>query len=326
MRIKQICWLLALIAFRGEAQQLPQYSLFAHNPFAYNPAAAGSEDDLVGSALYRRQWVNLEGAPTTYHFNAHLPIYALRSGFGVKVENDLIGAHRTTLGVVAWNYQIDLGKATSLSFGLGAGYMGYTLDGALLRAPDGVYNEPGGPVLHNDPRLPEGLVAAGAPVFEFGVFFRRRSLNIGLAALPVFAPELREHNNGALRVQPQRHYALMGIYRLEMSENLSLQPAIFAKTDLIAFQSEISASVYWQDNIFAGISYRGFTPNSRDALVISAGMRLNERARLAYAYDHTLSALSAAQRGTHEIMLRYSVNNPAGVGKLPPIIYNPRFY
>lgn len=327
MRYEQIfCWLLVLVAFETQAQQLPQYSLFAHNPFAYNPAAAGSEDDLIASALYRRQWVDLEGAPTTYHVNAHLPVYALRSGFGVKVENDLIGAHRTTSGALAWNYQIDLGKASALHIGLSAGYMSYTLDGARLRAPDGVYNEPGGAVLHNDPRLPEGSVVAGAPTFEFGLFFRRRSLNVGVAALPVFAPELRESASGALRLQPQRHYAFMGIYRIEMSENLTLQPAFFAKTDLIAFQSEISTSVFWQDNIFAGVSYRGFTPNSRDALVLSVGMRLNERARLAYAYDHTLSAIGVAQRGTHEIMLRYAVKNPAGVGKLPAIIYNPRFY
>ncbi|MFN4081151.1 MAG: type IX secretion system membrane protein PorP/SprF, partial [Saprospiraceae bacterium] len=66
MRVESIfCWLLILVAFETKAQQLPQYSLFAHNPFAFNPAAAGSEDDLIASALYRRQWVDLEGAPTT---------------------------------------------------------------------------------------------------------------------------------------------------------------------------------------------------------------------------------------------------------------------
>jgi hypothetical protein len=31
-------------------------------------------------------------------------------------------------------------------------------------------------------------------------------------------------------------------------------------------------------------------------------------------------------RGSHELMLRYSLNKPVGRGTLPPVIYNPRFW
>ena len=121
--------------FPAMAQQAPQYSLFALNPYAYNPAYAGLENTLVATGVYRRQWSGLEGAPETQHLNAHLPLYVINSGIGLKIENDVIGAHRTTQGSVSYNYQLELGRNTLLSAGIGIGFLQYSLDGAKLRQP-----------------------------------------------------------------------------------------------------------------------------------------------------------------------------------------------
>ncbi|MEY3249463.1 MAG: hypothetical protein RL742_1506, partial [Bacteroidota bacterium] len=79
-----------------QAQQLPQYSLYMLNPYALNPAVAGTENTLILNGVYRQQWSDLRGAPVGQTLNAHLPVYRINSGLGLRLDNDAVGAHRAT--------------------------------------------------------------------------------------------------------------------------------------------------------------------------------------------------------------------------------------
>ncbi|WP_431164016.1 type IX secretion system membrane protein PorP/SprF, partial [Flagellimonas beolgyonensis] len=55
--------LLAVLATAvGKAQQDAQYTQYMYNTMTVNPAYAGSRGQLSLAALYRSQWVGLEGA------------------------------------------------------------------------------------------------------------------------------------------------------------------------------------------------------------------------------------------------------------------------
>jgi len=306
------------------AQQVPQYSLYTLNPYAYNPAFAGLENTLVATGVYRQQWSGLSGAPATQHVNAHLPIYAISSGVGLRVENDVIGAHKTTQATLSYSYQMDLSRNALISFGLSAGWLQYSLDGTKLRAPEGTYAEPS--FSHNETVLPVGKVQAGAPIFEAGAFFQAKKWEVGVSAQPVFATQLKEKGNGAFGLKPVQHLLLYAANTLPLGENLTLKPSVLVKSDLKETQVEVSTMARWRENTFAGASFRGFGNASKDAAVLFVGFKLNEKTTLAYAFDIPLSSLSAAQRGSHELLLRYSLNKPIGVGRMPPVIYNPRFF
>lgn len=306
------------------AQQVPQYSLYALNPYAFNPAYAGLENTLVATGVYRQQWSGLLGAPATQHVNAHLPIYAISSGVGLRVENDLIGAHNTTQAILSYSYQKELTRNALVSVGLSAGWLQYSLDGTKLRAPEGIYAEPN--FSHNETVLPVGKVQAGAPIFEAGVFFQSKKWEAGVSALPVFATQLEAKGNGAFGLKPVQHFLLYAANTLSLGDNISLKPSVLVKSDLTETQIEISAMGRWRENTFAGVSVRGFGKSTKDAAVLFVGFKLNEKTTLAYAFDIPRSSLSAAHRGSHELLLRYSLNKPIGVGKMPPVIYNPRFF
>ncbi len=308
------------------AQQSPQYSLFMLNPYVANPAYAGLENTLVATGVYRQQWSGLKGAPVTQHINAHMPLYVIRSGVGLKVENDAVGAHRTTQALLSYDYQVELGRSAILSLGASAGYMQYALDGDKLRAPDGIYPEPGGAITHQDDLLPEGKVQAGTPVFEAGIYLQARSLEIGAAIQPVFAPVLRASNDGEFQLEPIRQYLVSATYSIGVGENVKVKPSVLIKNDARETQIEFSTLIRWRENIFVGASFRGFTQTAKDAAVILAGLKINEKTTLAYAFDIPLSPLNTVNRGSHELLLRYSLNQPIGAGKLPPVIYNPRFF
>lgn len=307
------------------AQQSAQYSLYMLNTFGFNPAWAGMDNTLVANGVYRQQWSGLLGAPVTQHVNAHLPVYAINSGVGIQAENDAIGAHRITRGALSFSHQIGLGKKRILSLGGSAGFMQYALDGQKLRAPEGTYDVPAGVVLHNDPNLPEGRITAGTPFFSAGAVAVLDRLKIGAALQPAFAPVLSAQA-GSFRLQPVQQVIFHGDYRFGNHKGWMLQPSFLLKTDITETQLEISSLMQWQENIFAGVSWRGIGPSSRDALALFGGFRLSEKTQLAYAYDLTLSALKDVNQGSHELLLRYSLNKPVGAGKLPPVIYNPRFF
>src|SRR5690554_1030938 len=73
------------------AQQDAQYTQYMYNTMSVNPAYAGSRGQLSIAALYRSQWVGLEGAPKSQTLNLHSPIRNSRLGYGISIVNDNIG-------------------------------------------------------------------------------------------------------------------------------------------------------------------------------------------------------------------------------------------
>ncbi|WP_445716443.1 type IX secretion system membrane protein PorP/SprF, partial [Flavobacterium sp.] len=65
-------YLVALVVFSTivdlHAQQDPHYTQYMYNMSVMNPAYAGSKENLSMGLLYRKQWVELEDAPTTGTF------------------------------------------------------------------------------------------------------------------------------------------------------------------------------------------------------------------------------------------------------------------
>ena len=111
---------------------------------------------------------------------------------------------------------------------------------------------------------------------------------------------------------------------MEISRKLSLHPSVLVRSDAVQTQTDFSLTAKFNDNIFGGVSLRGYNSESIDAAAILAGFRLSEKTTFMYAYDMTLSGLRDVSNGSHEVGLRYNLNKPIGAGRLPRIIYNPR--
>lgn len=313
-----------LVGLQLDAQQLAQYSTWLNNSYLYNPAVAGQDETLVANGIYRSQWVDFEGAPVSQHLDASIPFRIINSGLGIKLDNELIGPHQTSQFLMSYSYQRWIGNSGKLSVGLSAGMQQYVLDGRILRAPQGSYQDP--TFQHNDQWLPEGRISAAAPVAELGVYYSMSNWDIGVSTLPVFAPELNKSQaDGRFRLKPERHYLAQVNYNKSLGEEAVLTAGGLVKSDGRSVQVEFAAQVYWREKLRFGAGYRGVTATARDALIAFIGMRLNEKASFVYAYDVPISGLSSVNRGSHEICLQYRLGQPIGEGKLPPVIYNPRF-
>jgi len=320
--------LLVFVSVGVMAQQAPQYSLYMLNKYGFNPGYGGLDHSLSVTGVYRKQWVGLEGSPTTQNITAHMPLYLFRGGFGINVENDILGAERTTTATMSYNYWVPINKTSILSIGLGAGVTQRALDGTKLRSPDGNYGpDPGtGIIEHNDGSLPTTLVNAITPTFNAGIYLQTEQIEVGLSAKNLLESIAKfDFEGNTTDIQAKRNYFFTFAYEFDVGRSFTIRPSVFAKSDLIENQLEISTIIQYNDNIFGGASFRGYNSNSIDAIVIIAGFKLNEKVTFAYAYDMTLSELQNVSKGSHEISLNYNLNKPIGAGIPPNIIYNPRF-
>ena len=304
------------------AQQQGQYSLYMLNAYGVNPAAAGLDRTLIVTGGFRSQWVGLTGSPTTQYINVSLPLSILSSGVGFAVENESIGARRGTSAKVSYNFIKPFGDA-QLSFGASAGILQGALDGAKLRTPEGDYVQ--GVIDHQDKFLNSVNVNGIVPVFDAGVFFKTKTLDLGVALSNLNEPTLTLDKQVVTQLQLKRHYSAFAAAHFDLFAGFTAHPSVSVRSDGTQTQADFSAIFRYDNNFFLGTTFRGYSKTTQDAVVVLGGFKLNPKMTVAYAYDITLSALKTVNNGSHEVVLQYNIGRAFGTGKMPPIIYNPRF-
>ena len=105
--MKNLVIILLTILFSAQVsgQQDPQYTQYMYNMNIINPAYTGSTEGLAVGALYRSQWVGLDGGPETFTFNIHSPV-GKQVGLGLSVISDQIGPVKETNAYVDFSYTV----------------------------------------------------------------------------------------------------------------------------------------------------------------------------------------------------------------------------
>lgn len=320
--MKNIFTILLLILGVGTvaAQQAPQYSLYMFNKYAFNPAYAGMDNSLSMTGVYRNQWMGLEGSPETKNLNTHMPLYIAGGGAGIGLESETIGSWKQTSFQLSYAYQVPFRKGL-LSLGMSSGLVQRQLDGSKVKTPGTIFDDEGNPIDHQDVLLTTGKLSGAAPTFHAGAYYQSEHLEAGLSAMNLLENEI---DLSSLTFKPERTlYFFLG-YHFDLNASITLNPSVLVKSDARQTQMDFSAFAEYNENIFAGATFRGYNSESRDAIAFLAGFKLSEHIKLAYAYDFTLSKLSTVNDGSHEIVLNYNLGIPIGKGRPPKIIYNPR--
>ncbi len=306
------------------SQQSTQYSMYMHNPFAYNPAYGGMENTLSFTGVYRKQWVNLDGSPASQNVSVHLPFGLIGGGFGININNDVIGAHRNTKASLSYSYNLLNDRDRRIAVGGSLGIIQQAFDWFDLRAPEGSY-EANTPINHNDDFLAIQATQAITPTAGIGIYYKAEYLEAGVAVDNLLENKF-QHTSSIedVNILTKRHFYLFAKYQIDIGETIQLAPSILAKSDLVETQTDVSLVVWINQSFFVGGSYRGFNPNSFDSVVIMAGTKFSGGIGIGYSFDYSLSKLQTVTSGSHEIMISYNLGRNIGLGKLPPIIYNPR--
>jgi type IX secretion system PorP/SprF family membrane protein len=283
------------------AQQDPQYTQYMYNMSVINPAYAGSKEAISGGLLYRQQWVNIDGAPTTGTFFIHSPV-GKQVGLGLSAINDRIGPVEETNVYADFSYTLNLGGEHKLAFGLKGGITIHNLDFSIVRP---TLPDPSDGVFGSDPS--SSFLNLGT-----GVFYYTNKYYLSLSVPNMLKSRYLDFN-GREYGSEVVHYFLTGGYVFDLNENLKFKPFGLLKTSINAPTSfDLSANFLMYDKLELGATYR-----NQDSFGGLVNFAITPNLRVGYAYDHITSDLRVAATSSHEVILLFDLNLSKKVSRSP---------
>lgn len=289
-----------IICFLGlglglHAQQDSHYSQYMFNHLAINPAYAGSWNFVTANLIYRKQWVDVAGAPTTQSFTLHGPSRNERHGFGLSFYNDRIGVTRSTNINLGYAYRILFNNNVRLSFGLQGTVENFNADFTSVTTGSGIQNGILDPTFGQNLNLWMPNVGAGA-LFYSNHFY-----------LSLSAPDLLENQlgeNTAANTEARHFFASTGFRIGAEDARVKFLPSLLLKYQPNSpIGLDLNAQFLLADKVYLGASYR-----LEDAVVGMFQWQASSWLRLGYAYDYPLNTLGAYTSGSHEFLLGFDLN------------------
>ena len=286
-------------------QQDAQYTQYMYNTVSVNPAYAGSRGHLSIAALYRAQWVGLDGAPETQTLNLHTPMGYRGMGLGLSVVNDVIGPTSETYFDVDFSYTIQTGIESKLSFGLKASAHLLDIQFSELNQDAGQ-----GP----DPTLQQNIDNRFSPNIGAGIYYHNERFYAGLSIPRMLETEHFDESNLSTARERMNWYLITG-YVWDLNPFLKFKPALLTKwVQGAPLQVDLSANFMFNEKFIAGAAYRW------DAAFSGMfGFQISDQFLIGLAYDREITDLGATtfNDGSFEIILRYDFLNNAGNLKSP---------
>jgi type IX secretion system PorP/SprF family membrane protein len=291
MKTRILLFALMFTGMANYAQQDAQFTQYMYNTINVNPAYAGSRGALSMFALYRTQWVGLDGAPVTSTVSMNTPLNESNLGLGISLINDKIGPTTENTISADLSYTIPTSDTWNLSFGIKATANLFDLDPSKLN-----------PVNAADPSLQN--YSTFSPNIGAGVYWHSDNAYLGFS-IPNFIETNRYDDNEVAIFRERISYYLIGGLVFDLSDTIKFKPAILTKMVTGApLQVDVSANFMFFDKFMLGASYRWSA-----ALSAMVGFQVSDGLYVGYGYDRETTNLNNYNSGSHEIFLRYELFN-----------------
>jgi type IX secretion system PorP/SprF family membrane protein len=273
-----------------------------YNLSVVNPAYAGSKESISGGLLYRKQWVEIEDAPTTGTFFIHSPV-GRNVGLGLSAITDRIGPVEEHNVYGDFSYTLNLGGEHRLAFGLKAGVTMHNVDfntiyPTLPNPDDGVFRD-------NDPS--ETFLNVGS-----GLFYYTDKYYVSLS-IPNMLKSKYLDFNGTKYGSEEMHYFLTGGYVFDLTPNVKFKPFAMVKSSFQAPPSvDVSTNFLFSERFEIGATYR-----LDDSFGGMVNFAITPSLRIGYAYDHIVSDLKVVTPASHEVILLFDLNLAKKVSRSP---------
>jgi type IX secretion system PorP/SprF family membrane protein len=285
-----------------KAQQEPMYSQYMFNMLQINPAYAGNRAANNVTALFRKQWVGIDGAPSTATISFDSRLEDSNVGYGIQLYNDRIGVESTSGLQAFYSYRLSF-KNSFLSMGLSAGVLNYRVGLSSVET------------VISDPAFSDNVNIV-LPTVGFGVLYASDTWYAGFSIPALLNTKI---NSPAYQITTSAndHFFLTGGYIFDVSESVKLKPSILLKAVKGApFEFDFNINAWILKTVGLGVSYR-----TGDALIGMFEFQITPELGLGYAYDYTITQLRDFNTGTHELMLRYEFGNKKTNRTLSPRYY-----
>jgi type IX secretion system PorP/SprF family membrane protein len=263
------------------------FTQYMDNLTPFNPAYSVLDQAYSVNTMAKKQFVGIDGAPTTLLLNGNIPIESINGAAGLIVFNDQIAVEHLTEVNAYFSKAIQLGQSDYLAVSLNAGIRNYVANYSTVGPED--------PTFANDVRQTR-------PNIGFGVMYFTDWYYLGISA-----PELTITSLGTASVQSaynfRSHYYFTGALLADMAEDFKLKPSVlisYAKD--VPLVTDISGIFYMKETLGLGASYR--INNSLAAGLITLNL---DQVHVGYSYQFGTSSnnLGGFNLATHEVTLSY---------------------
>ncbi|MBS1511783.1 MAG: type IX secretion system membrane protein PorP/SprF [Bacteroidetes bacterium] len=287
--------LTAMCAVTVHAQQLQTSSMYDMQGVLHNPATAGIYENNFAGVSYRSQWASISGSPKTATVFGSFKLPQQHIGIGGYIYQDKTGPTSRTGIDLSLAKHIDMGDKGILSFGLETRLQQYAIDKGKLAT-----------TLGNDP-----VLGATDSRFKydagFGVAYVNKKVEVGASVSQLVQSKLNFYSGNLTRSEEAmlyRHYYMHAAYHWNVDGFTTISPnAIVTYLPNAPVNCQVGArfehgSVFWW-----GLGYR-----FNQSYMISAGVNINKKLTIGYAYDEYVNPVSSFDNGAnaHEVLVRYN--------------------
>jgi type IX secretion system PorP/SprF family membrane protein len=282
--------------------QDPHFSQYYANPVYLNPAFAGTSVCPRIIMNYRNQWPSITGTYVTYSASYDQHVENLSGGIGLMFVSDKAGEGTLNTNMISgvYSYRLQVSRFFSIKAAFQASYFQKSIDWEKLTFGDQI--DPRYGFIYYTKETKPSELTKGTADFSAGILGYGESFFGGVAV-----HHLTEPNEGFFSVSklPMKITAHMGgVIDLEHHrrrrkiEDPTLSPNILFMTQ--GDFKEMNYGLYFNKYpLVGGVWFRqGF--DNPDAFIALIGLQTSV-VKIGYSYDVTVSKLSNASGGAHEI-------------------------
>ena len=295
--------LLIVLFFAGITvySQDPHFSQFYANPIYLNPAFAGSAVCPRLIMDYRNQWSAIPGNFATYSVSYDQHVDNLSGGLGLIATSDRAGDGTLVTNTVSgiYSYRLEVDRYFSIKAGFEATYFQKSVDWSKLTFGDMINPRYGfiNITQEKEPNTTKGSVDYSAGLLGYG-----ESIYGGIAVNHLTQPDEGFYGVSRLPLRITAHIGgnidLNGSRRRKRIDDPTISPNLLFMTQ--GKFKELNYGMYYNKYpMVGGLWFRqGF--GNGDAFIALIGLQTSV-VKIGYSYDFTVSKLTNASGGSHEI-------------------------
>ncbi len=281
------CLLLLIVSIQIKAQERNSSYTNLLNPFVYNAALAGSNENIFAIFNSRGVTGGIDNSARSYNFGIHAPLKN-NTGVGAKILSSSVGVFQTINAEGVFSKSVKLNDKNTLGFGISMGVVQTNLKNELLNRQ----------VDLSDPALNKNDL--NKLLFTTGIGLRysfNKKVEIGIS-MPSIITADRSLNNLIIsnaawnfnlgkdkiwRIKPIVNY-------YNFNNNLNMYDGILQGT--------------WKETVSIASGYR-----SNGSMIASVGINLKSFT-INYAYYNQVSGYNALAPAQSEIAIAFTFNKP----------------
>jgi type IX secretion system PorP/SprF family membrane protein len=276
-----------------------------------NPAMTGAFMRPSFYSTYRNQWPEISGGFITFHTGADAHLDAVHGGLGVRYmfNNDGLGTLITQNIGLSYAFRANLTEKAALRMGIGISHLQYTIDWGKLNFGDQI-DPLYGFIYEQNAIL--GPTHRRLIKTDLGLALLHQRYLISYAALNANQPD---RGFSGVSILPIRHYVQAALLAKLGDNNGLVFDATYQRQQM--FNQLLLKANYYNRYMRIGTGIR-----NRDAVIGMIGGQLRQF-RFSYIYEMTISKLTNAKSGSHEVQFTWSLQSAKGMDReCPAVLWN----